>query len=187
MSLPHCGGLVFTASQTLICTKKGGTPTAADTLQGQQGATATAPVGNSVSSLLLHLSPLSPEAGSFFNLESARDGSWLLCRQQLLLTGLTVTREAISRSDCRPHPSPGRGCQPPRPPQAAGSGQPGVLGTSGAFWRTARGLCPQSPGCLPAAPSYQSPAGQAASAVGSCEEAWRLGVRSQGVSWLGSS
>lgn len=43
---------------------------AAGTLQGQQGAMATAPVGSSVSSLLLHLSPLSPEAGSFFNLES---------------------------------------------------------------------------------------------------------------------
>lgn len=110
---------------------------------------ATAPVGNSISSLLLPLSPLSSEAGSFFNLESTQDGSWLLCQQQLLLTGKTVTQEAISRSDDRPqgttaglHPSPGRESQPPRPLQAAGSGQPGVLGTRGAFWRTALGLCP---------------------------------------------
>lgn len=103
-------------SQTLICPEKGGTPAAAGPLQGQQGAMATAPVSNSISSPLLHLCPLSPEAGSFFNLESMQDGSWLLCQQQLLLTGLTVTQEAISRSDCRPQGTTASSLAWPRAP-----------------------------------------------------------------------
>lgn len=130
---------------------------------------ATAPVSNSISSPLLHLCPLSPEAGSFFNLESTQDGSWLLCQQQLLLTGLTVTQEAISRSDCRPQGTTASSLAWPRAPASktpAGCCQGGLLEDSS--WSLSL-----KPRLLLAALAKQSPADQAASAVGSCVEAQR--------------
>lgn len=182
--------LVFTASQTFICPEKGGTPAAAGPLQGQQGAMATAPVSNSISSPLLHLCPLSPEAGSFFNLESTQDGSWLLCQQQLLLTGLTVTQEAISRSDCRPQGTTASSLAWPRAPASktpAGCCQGGLLEDSSwslslkprLFACHARQTKPCRPGSFS---SRLLCGGAEASFTG-----WRLGVQGQGVSWFGCS